>query len=265
MITRDSRDILIADDSLFFRTKLSDILVEAGHRVRCASDGGEVIREIESGSGPIDLLILDMQMPEVDGFGVLKWIRENGYGGRFPVLAITGVFDTSTIMDRLRSEGASGLMSKDFTPERIVFRVNRLLFPDKSEAGVSPRSRVPVSIPVDFTVGDVVQTGFLLNLSESGAYLHTKTELLVGTVVRLRFRVAGLDRIFDIKGIVRWATSDISKKVFFCGCGIMFTSMDEDDMEALKGFIAREAKKLEALGGLDEVAPSGEGGPEGGG
>ena len=39
MITKNSKNILIADDSVFFRTKLSDILVEAGHKVRFAKDG----------------------------------------------------------------------------------------------------------------------------------------------------------------------------------------------------------------------------------
>ncbi len=38
MITKDSKNILLADDSLFFRTKLSDILVEAGHKVRFSKD-----------------------------------------------------------------------------------------------------------------------------------------------------------------------------------------------------------------------------------
>ena len=84
MIVRTSKNILLADDSVFFRTKLSAILTEAGHRVRFASDGREVIKEIQIDSKGIDLLVLDLQMPEVDGFGVLEWINNNGFKGKFP-------------------------------------------------------------------------------------------------------------------------------------------------------------------------------------
>ncbi len=70
MITKNSKNIMVADDSLFFRTKLSDILVEAGHRVRFAKDGREVISELKIDPGGVDLLMLDLQLPEIDGFGV---------------------------------------------------------------------------------------------------------------------------------------------------------------------------------------------------
>ncbi|MBI5902715.1 MAG: response regulator, partial [Deltaproteobacteria bacterium] len=150
MITEDSKNILIADDSVFFRTKLSDILIEAGHLVRFAKDGREVINEIKIDSNGIDLLILDLQMPDIDGFGVLKWMKENGYEGKFPVLAITGVYELSQVTENLKGLGAAGLMTKGFTPEQIIFRVNRALFPDKIQQG-APRERVPVSVPVDFS------------------------------------------------------------------------------------------------------------------
>ena len=112
MIVKTSKNILLADDSVFFRTKLSAILTEAGHRVRFASDGREVIKEIQIDSKGVDLLVLDLQMPEVDGFGVLEWINNNGFKGKFPVLAVTGVYDVSEIFGKLKDMGANGLMTK---------------------------------------------------------------------------------------------------------------------------------------------------------
>jgi CheY-like chemotaxis protein len=50
MITKTPKDSLLADDSEFFRTKLSDILIEAGHKVTFASDGREVINKVHSSS-----------------------------------------------------------------------------------------------------------------------------------------------------------------------------------------------------------------------
>src|SRR3989338_2655372 len=164
MITHDPKNILVADDSVFFRTKLSDILVEAGHRVRFAKDGKEVIEEIRSGPGGVDLIILDLQMPEVDGFGVLKWINEAGLKGRFNVLAVTGAYETTAVIDELKGLGANGFMSKGLTPEQIIFRVNRLLYTDKAEKG-GKRERIPASIPADFTLGEETYTGMILNIS----------------------------------------------------------------------------------------------------
>jgi len=243
MITKDSKRILVADDSIFFRTKLSDILVEAGHKVKFAKDGRELIREISIDSGGIDLLMLDLQMPDIDGFGVLNWISENGLQGRFPVLIITGVYEPGEVMDKLKALGASGLMTKGLTPEQIVFRVNRLLFPEKVAQG-QPRIRGPVSLPVDFTLGDITRTGFLLNLSETGAFLHTKADLLTGAMLRLKFTLPGADRVIDLKCIIKWSTSEVASKTLFGGYGLMYTSVTDEDQEILKTFIANESRKL---------------------
>lgn len=249
MITKDSKRILVADDSLFFRTKLSDILVEAGHKVRFAKDGREVINEIKIDSTGVDLLILDLQMPDIDGFGVMKWINENGHAGKFPVLVVTGVYEPGDVMERLKKLGAVGLMTKGFTPEQTIFRVNRILFPEKVAGDDRKHTeRVPLSVPVDFNVGDLVRTGFLLNISETGTFLHTKFELLTGTVVHLKFSLPGSKRVMDIKGIVRWTTVEVANKTLFGGSGIMFSSVSEEDKGLIKDFVASEIKRL----GLDK-------------
>lgn len=247
MITKDSKSILIADDSLFFRTKLSDILVEAGHKVRFAKDGKDVISEIRIDSGGIDLLILDLQMPIVDGFKVLDWINDNGFRNRFPVLAVTGVYEPGTVIERVRALGAAGLVTKGFTPEQIVLRINRILFPDKVTER-KPPPRVAVSVPADFTVGDVTSTGFLLNVSEGGAFLHTKTELLSGTMLNIKFSLPGIGRVFEARGRVQWSTGEAAAKTLFGGSGIMFTAIPDEDKEVLKQFVAAEVKRL----GLEE-------------
>ncbi len=245
MITTEPKNILVADDSVFFRTRLSDILVEAGHRVKFARDGREVINELKIDPGGIDLLILDIQMPNIDGFGVLEWMGNNGYIGRFPVLAVTGVYELTQVLNRLKELGASGLITKGFTPEQIVHRINMMLYPEKMSQRID--TRVPVSLPVDFSRGDVTFTGFLLNISSTGVFLHTKEDLLPGSMVRLRFKLPGIDRVFDLKGVVKWTTGSGSDRTYFGGAGIMFTSVTEEDRERIRCFIFEETRRL----GLD--------------
>jgi len=242
MVTDDPKNILVADDSLFFRIKLSDVLIEAGHKVTAAKDGAEAIEMLKGGG--TDLLILDLQMPVVDGFGVLTWIAENGMKGGFPVLAITGVFEPAAVLENLKALGASGFMSKDLSPEEIVFRVNRLLFFDRLSGKRTLRERVPVTIPADFTYGSARKSGTIINLSETGAFLHTKVELLKGTPIRLKFSLPDSVKALDVGAIVRWFPYEIVSKIIFCGYGVLFTSMSTEDRRLLNEFVSTEAARL---------------------
>ena len=61
-----------------------DLLTEAGHEVKCVSDGRGVIEELQGNSDGFALLLLDLQMPYIDGYEVLEWMRDNSLAGRFP-------------------------------------------------------------------------------------------------------------------------------------------------------------------------------------
>lgn len=240
---QDSKNILIADDSQFFRTKLSDILVEAGHKVRFARDGREVVEEIRIDSNSIDLLILDLQMPELDGFGVLKWMDENGLRGTLPVLVITSVYEPTEVLEELRKLGAAGLVTKGFPPEQLIFRVNRALYPDKIEHGMRPKMRVAVSVPVDFSTAVGTRTGYILNLSENGVYIHTKDRLEKGTDIFLKFSLPGSSRIYEIPAAVSRTSEAGDKKRIFEGIGVMFKTVDPEDLDHLQRFVESEVKK----------------------
>lgn len=241
MITQDSKTVLIADDDLFFRVKIGDILREAGHKVLLAKDGKEAVSEIQN-APVLHLLLLDLQMPELDGFGVLKWIKDAGLAGRFPVLVITGVFEPGGVMEDLRHLGAKGLIAKDFAPEHIVFRVNNALFSEKV-AKDRPK-RVPVSIPVEFSIGGTRHSGQFLNLSEAGAFLHTDQEILTGANLHLKFSLPGADKTIEAKATVRWTTGEAGSKTQFSGAGIMYSSISPHDQESLREFMSRETKRL---------------------
>jgi signal transduction histidine kinase/CheY-like chemotaxis protein len=81
--------ILVAEDNEFNAQLLEQLLVRGGHRVRLASNGREALTLAEQGD--FDLLLLDIHMPELDGFGVVRAIRERerAAGGHLPVIALT--------------------------------------------------------------------------------------------------------------------------------------------------------------------------------
>ncbi len=245
MITRDSKNILVVKDSVFFRTRLSSILTEAGHRVRLIEDGSGTINAIESGAKGIDLLIIDILLPDMDGFAVLRWLRDHGHGERFPVFVVTGANEPNLIVSNLFKYGAAGVIAKDFTPERIIFHMNRALFPEKS-AALNQSVRIPVSLPVDFSVGEEPfdDSGLLLNISKSGAFLHTVASMSPGASIDLRFSLPGAPAALGAKGFVVWKTDSVAGKPLFGGYGIKFTSVPPPDRAALESFVDAEYGKL---------------------
>lgn len=80
-------DILIIEDNAMLRKKCAKQLVRTGYGVREAKDGKQGLEEIDK-TQP-DLVLLDLLMPHVDGFAVLKHIQEKGY--KFPVIVLSNV------------------------------------------------------------------------------------------------------------------------------------------------------------------------------
>ena len=82
-------NILVAEDNEFNAQLLEQLLGRRGHRVRLATNGREALALAEQGG--FDLLLLDVHMPELDGFQVVQAIRERERtaGGRLPIIALT--------------------------------------------------------------------------------------------------------------------------------------------------------------------------------
>jgi CheY-like chemotaxis protein len=81
--------ILVAEDNEFNAQLLEQLLGRRGHRVRLANNGRDALALAEE--GPFDLLLLDVHMPELDGFQVIQAVREReqAAGGHLPVIALT--------------------------------------------------------------------------------------------------------------------------------------------------------------------------------
>ncbi|GMR04985.1 MAG: hypothetical protein BMS9Abin23_0908 [Thermodesulfobacteriota bacterium] len=245
MTLKEPKKIIVATDSAFYRDRLYPILDEAGYSVGFAGDKDEVKDTLKKEPEGIDLLVLDMETPGVEGFGVIAFLMKKGLLERCPVLALTETEITARLLGRVKKLGAAGLITKSFAPEHIIYSVNRLLFREKVDKRVAPR--VPVSIPLDFTVGEAMHTGALLNLSATGVFLHATDELLIGTRLRLLFSLPGFNRVLNLKGVVMWSTRPSVGKTRYGGSGVMFTSVPEEDRKVMDEFISLEVERL----GLD--------------
>jgi CheY-like chemotaxis protein len=116
--------ILIAEDNAVNRELLRELLEMRGHAVFEARDGEEALRLLED-SKP-DILLLDLGMPVLDGYGTVRKIRENPAFATLPVLAVTA-YAMQGDKERILSSGFDGYLSKPINPTLLFQELERLL------------------------------------------------------------------------------------------------------------------------------------------
>ena len=114
--------ILVVEDDKGIRALMEDALMDAGYEPLLACNGLEALEVLEAKH--IDLIILDIMMPKMDGYELLKQIRETGID--MPVLMVTA---KQTLPDKKKGFllGADDYMVKPFEEEEMLLRVAALL------------------------------------------------------------------------------------------------------------------------------------------
>ncbi|HEX5379671.1 MAG TPA: response regulator [Phenylobacterium sp.] len=120
-----SKTVLTIDDSRTMREMLNHALVEAGYRVLQAVDGVEGLEVLQANGGDIDVVITDINMPRLDGFGVIEGVRADPAHRATPILVLTTESDAAK-KERARSAGATGWIVKPFNPVKLVDAVRRV-------------------------------------------------------------------------------------------------------------------------------------------
>ena len=116
--------ILIAEDNPVNRELLRELLEMRGHTVAEACDGEEALGMMEQ-SQP-DLVLLDIGMPLLDGFGVIRKIRENPRFASMPVVAVTA-YAMQGDREKILSSRFDGYLSKPVDARSLVQELDRLL------------------------------------------------------------------------------------------------------------------------------------------
>lgn len=116
------RRILVADDDPAILQVMALRLQTLGFEVKVAFDGEEVLEQVKA-EEPIDLILLDMKMPRMDGFEVCRQLKALKKG--IPVVAFTAY--GQELKDKLGGLGLTGLLQKPFSTEALIERVTQAL------------------------------------------------------------------------------------------------------------------------------------------
>ena len=118
------KKILICDDDPLLVDLVQFRLQARGYEVTVAKDGGEAMSRLRD-EAP-DAVVLDAMMPVLDGYEVLRRIREDPATAGLPVVMLTARRQEQDVLSAL-SLGANDYMVKPFIPEELVARLGRLL------------------------------------------------------------------------------------------------------------------------------------------
>ncbi len=124
----DTKKVLVADDEADLREALATALRSSGLEVITVADGAEAIA-VATVEKP-DLLVLDLQMPKVDGVAALTQIRTDaGWGVNVPVMMLTAQSDISKISDAVIPGGVNFeyLVKTDWKLTEIVEKIKTKL------------------------------------------------------------------------------------------------------------------------------------------
>lgn len=115
--------ILVVDDDSNNRDVLARTLEKKGYTVTQAADGAEALRMLHEAGGAIDLVLLDILMPEMNGWETLQRLKADDALKSTPVIMISGLGETDAVV-RCLELGAEDFVQKPFVPTILKARVS---------------------------------------------------------------------------------------------------------------------------------------------
>ena len=121
---RGTESVFVVEDEPSLRELLCHVLEQKGYRVQAASDGMEAVQSLASGKSPVDLMLLDMNMPGMDGIGVLK-IAQNTHPG-VKAIVLSGNL-TAEAKAQFAQLGQEEFLEKPYKLEDVGQRIRKIL------------------------------------------------------------------------------------------------------------------------------------------
>jgi DNA-binding response OmpR family regulator len=229
------RRILVVDDEEDVQILVSRILRDMGFECEGAGEGSRAIAQIEA-QRP-DLVVLDLMMPGVDGWGVLEFLHSQPDPP--PVVLLSARSDFATLSRGIR-EGAAAYVFKPFRFHELVATCQRVLLEGARRTGPAlaveerrqhPRRVAVVNVKVLSRERSPITLGELVNISLGGAEVQLGLALAQGDLVRLAFHIPGGGSGLTMLCEVRWRLPAAGHGFAH---GLRFTELGPDEERQLR-------------------------------
>lgn len=118
-----SLNVVAVDDSRTMREMIRFTLNQAGFEIHLAEDGLHGLEVLEEQSP--DVIITDINMPNLDGFGFIDAVRKREDTGAIPILVLT-TESSAELKSRARAAGATGWIVKPFDPDKLIGAIQKV-------------------------------------------------------------------------------------------------------------------------------------------
>jgi len=222
-----SKTVLVADDTAFVRDRFSGALETAGHRAVAVKSAAELLAKVRTDIAGIDLIVLDLRLPQTPGVDLVRAIRKLD-DGKLPILVFSGTIASADEVRDLAALGVVGYVNEYSAVQHILPSLAPHLFPDNFNRRGSPR--VVLGIPIQYRFGNTIAAALTLNLSRGGIAIRTTSPLESGSKIKVRFRMPGSKRDIDAEGRVAWSDRRV-------GMGIQFEQVDPGHQSIIDNFV----------------------------
>jgi uncharacterized protein (TIGR02266 family) len=245
------KTVLIADDTAFVRDRFRTALEGAGHRAVTVRTGQELLSTLRSPQQRIDLVVLDLRLPNGRGIDLVRSLRKVAPETP-PVVVFSGTIANAEEVRDLASFGVAGYVNEYTGVGHIMPALAPHLFPENYNRRSSPR--VVLGVPITYRVGNAIFTSLTLNISHGGVAVRTTNPLDVASVVRLKFRMPGTKKDIDAEARVAWSDRRV-------GMGLQFISLDPRtgaDRQLHSGELLLESQSVELAESPEDTVSHGD-------
>ena len=224
-----AKTVVVADDTAFVRDRFKVALQSAGHCATTVASANELIAHLRKQSGLVDLIVVDLRLPQIQGVGLVRAVRAIE-GFRAPIIVFSGTIANADEVRELSALGIAGYINEYSAVQHIVPALSPHLFPEQTNRRSGPR--VVLGIPVAYRLGNTIASALTLNISHGGIAIRTTNPLEVNTKMKVRFRLPGAAKDVDAEGRVAWSESRV-------GMGLHFTKLAAVDQTDIDDFVRK--------------------------
>jgi PAS domain S-box-containing protein len=183
--------ILVAEDNRVNRQFVTRVLEKRGHLVVATANGNEALTALARSNGPpFDVVLMDVQMPELDGLSATAVIRQRerlSGSGRVPIVAMTAHAMTGD-RERCMAAGMDGYVAKPLHPDELVAAVETYAFAQQPAPAGAPATAQPPGVVFDIDRATARVGGDRRLLREMIAIFRTESPALMSSVRRAASR-----------------------------------------------------------------------------
>ena len=222
-----AKTVIVADDTAFVRDRFKAALEGAGHRALTVSNGTELIARVKAELDAIDLIVVDLRLPQANGVNLIRRLRQINLL-KPPIVVFSGTIANAAEVRELAALNVAGYVNEYTSLQHILPSLAPHLFPGDFNRRTGPR--VVLGIPIAYRFGNTIAAAVTLNISRGGVSVRTTTPLEKGVVVKAHFRMPMGKRDIDVDAKVAWSDRRV-------GMGFEFVNLGAEEQAAITEWV----------------------------